>query len=74
MHKNILKLLLSKNKTLPSSGTLLRGGFEAMRILGPLLINLTKGSSKIPDLPLANSVDEIDIEKREILDRANWLC
>lgn len=72
--KNILTLLKNSKKYMPSGSALLKGGIEAMGILGPLMVNLGRPESKLPNLPLADSAENIDVEKREILDRANWLC
>lgn len=53
--------------------TTLSGGFEAMRILGPLLLNI-KGGKEVTAGPFASSEDGMDVEKEEILERAEWLC
>lgn len=72
--KNFGRMLSKYKLYMPPNCSLLRVGAEAISILRPLVLNMAKPSSKIPNLPLANSIGNIDVEKREILDRANWLC
>lgn len=65
-----MKLL--KSKYLPSSGNLLFGGMQAMSTFAPLMFGAL--SNKKPSLDnFATSLDSIDKEKEEILQRAEWL-
>lgn len=72
--KNVLSFIKGSPKYMPNWMQMLKGGTKAMGILSPLVLNLSKSDGQLTQLPLADSVAYIDVEKREILDRANWLC
>lgn len=61
-----------KSKYLPSTPKLLFGGMEAMATFAPLMLGAM--SRKKPSLDnYASSIETIDKEKEEILQRAEWL-
>ena len=67
-----LKYLLKKDSIIKPS-QLLVGGAEAAAIFGPLLLKV-KTTKKFVVGPLAPTPDSLEIEKEEILQRADFLC
>lgn len=61
-----------KTKYLPSKGNLLLGGMEAMTTFAPLLLGALSPKKPSPE-NYAASANDIDKEKEEILQRAEWL-
>ena len=72
--KNPIRLLTMRSKYMPGFGDMLTGGTQLMGFVIPMMKAAARGGKKLDTSRYATSFAEIDKEKEEILNRANWLC